>query len=93
MANHKSAIKQHRKSLHKASRNRSVKNRVKTFIKKVDATLLAGQCDAATHAFDQAQSEIMKGVTKGVMKLNTASRRVQLLHKRLKSGLLGHTAN
>jgi small subunit ribosomal protein S20 len=85
MATHKSAEKAHRQSLERAARNKSRKSRVKTFLKKVEAQITAGDHDAARVALGKADSEIMKAVTKGVYKLNTASRTISRLSQRVKA--------
>ncbi len=85
MANHKSAIKQHKKSSIKAKLNSSVRSRIKTFIRKVDSQVSLGNFDNAIQAFRVAESEIMKSVGKGILKLNTASRKVSYLAKKVKS--------
>lgn len=79
MANHKSAEKAERKIKKRTLINKSTLSRIKTFIKKVEKAVLGGDTQLAAEAFKHAQSEIMKGVTKGVLKLNTASRRVSRL--------------
>ena len=79
MANHKSAAKAHRRSEKRAATNKSVKSRFKTYITKFKESLSADVKTAQTH-FDQMQSEIMKAVSKGVLHLNTASRKVSRLN-------------
>ena len=85
MANHRSAEKAHKKSLARAARNRSIKSRIKTFTTKLEDAV-AGKIAMAEILghFRSAESEIMKGVTQGVMKLNTASRRVSRLARLVK---------
>ena len=84
MANHKSAEKAHRRSEKRAERNRSVKSRFKTFITKFKDSL-KGDGKTAQEAFNEMQSEIMKAVSKGVIHLNTASRKVSRLNNLLKA--------
>ncbi len=85
MANHKSAEKAHKTSVIKAERNRSIKSRIKTFITKVeDSVAKKNPLTDIIQNFRIAESEIMKGVTKGVLKLNTASRRVSKLSRLVK---------
>jgi len=78
MANHKSAAKAHRRSLSRAARNKSVKSRFKTFITKFKENL-------NQDTFNAMQSEIMKAVSKGVLHLNTASRKISRLNNLLKT--------
>jgi small subunit ribosomal protein S20 len=84
MANHKSAAKAHRRSEKRAERNKSVKSRFKTFITKFKQSL-SGDIKVAQSSFDQMQSEIMKAASKGVIHLNTASRKVSRLYNLLKA--------
>lgn len=84
MANHKSAEKAHRQSLKRAARNRSVRSRVKTFITHFKAALKTNNLETATIAFRNAESEMMKSVSKGVYHLNTAARKVSRLCQMLK---------
>ncbi len=85
MAHHKSAIKAHAKSVLQSVRNKSVKSRVKTFADKFKAVVPANDFVAARAALSSAESEIMKAVRKGVLKLKTASRKVSSLAKALKT--------
>lgn len=83
MANHKSALKAHKQSLKRAQKNRSIKQRVKTFTNSFNNILLEGNLDTARDFFRTVESEIMKSVSKGVLKLNTAARKVSRLSKKL----------
>jgi small subunit ribosomal protein S20 len=64
--------------------NTARKSRIRTFIRKVRTAILNGQKDEARSALIVAQSEIMKGVTKGVLHKNTASRTVSRLSSAVK---------
>jgi small subunit ribosomal protein S20 len=59
--------------------------RIRTFIKKVEAALASGDKAAATAALQQVQPELQRGVAKGVLHRNTASRKFSRLTKRLSS--------
>jgi small subunit ribosomal protein S20 len=85
MANHKSAIKQQRQIIIRTERNTQRKSRVKTFIKKLLAAIATGDNEIARKALSVAQSEIMKAVSKGVYKKNTASRTVKRLATKVKA--------
>ncbi|MDF3047922.1 MAG: ribosomal protein S20p [Candidatus Midichloriaceae bacterium] len=85
MANHKSAVKAHKQSLNNRVRNQSVVSRIKTFIKKLEEVLVPGKAAEAREAFRVAESEIMKGASKGVFKKNAAARKVSRLVKRVKA--------
>ena len=58
-----------------AARNKSIKSRVKTFVKKVLSAVEAKNVDEAKSALSVAYKELDKAVTKGVLKKNTASRK------------------
>lgn len=79
MANIKSAKKRILVNQTKAARNKAIKSRVKTAIKKVDAAIAANDVAAAKAALLAATSEIDKATTKGVFHKNTASRKVSRL--------------
>ena len=58
-----------------AARNKSIKSRVKTFVKQVLIAVEAKNVDEAKAALQVAYKELDKAVTKGVLKKNTASRK------------------
>ena len=65
----------------RAERNQAVKSRVKTEVKKVEAAAAAGNKEEAAKVLADATSQIEKAATKGVLKKNTASRKVSRLAK------------
>jgi small subunit ribosomal protein S20 len=81
MANTKSAKKATRKIERRTAANRSRRSRVRTFVKKLEEAIAAGDKAAATAAFVHAQPELMRAAQKGVMHKNTASRKVSRLAK------------
>ena len=81
MANIKSAKKRILVAETKAARNKAIRSRVKTFVKKVDAAITAGDKAAAQAALLAATSEIDKATSKGVYHKNTSSRKVSRLSK------------
>ena len=85
MANHSSAKKALRQTIKKTLINKSRISRIKTYIKKVQQAITSGSIKEAKEAFIIAQSEVMKGVSKKVLKLNTASRKISRLAQKLKS--------
>jgi small subunit ribosomal protein S20 len=64
--------------------NRVRKSRVRTFIRRVNEALAAGDANAAREALREAQPEIMRGAQKGVMEKNTASRTISRLAQRVR---------
>lgn len=79
MANIKSAKKRVLVTKTKTERNKSIKSRVKTYVKKVDAAIAKGDKEVAQAALLAATSEIDKAQRKGVYHKNTASRKVSRL--------------
>ena len=79
MANIKSAKKRILVDRRNAERNKAIKSKVKTAIKKVDAAIAASDKDAAHTALQSAISEIDKAATKGVFHKKTASRKISRL--------------
>lgn len=85
MANHKSAKKRIRRNANRAEINKSRISRIRTFVKKVEVAIDSGDGAAATSALKSAQPEIMRGVSKGVLHKNTASRKMSRLAARVKA--------
>jgi len=85
MANLLQAKKRIRANARRAEVNKSRKSRIRTFVKKVEMALESGNADEARLALKQAQPELMRGVTKGVLHKKTASRKVSRLAKRVKA--------
>ena len=81
MANIKSAKKRILVAETKAARNKAIRSKVKTFVKKVETAITAGDKAAAQAALIAVTSEIDKATTKGVFHKNTASRKVSRLSK------------
>ena len=79
MANIKSAKKRIKVTETKTLRNKAIKSRVKTAIKKVDAAVAAGDKELAKANLQLAISEIDKATTKGVYHKNTSSRKFSRL--------------
>jgi small subunit ribosomal protein S20 len=84
MANHKSSEKRIRQTVRRTAVNRKRESRVKSFLKKVEAAIASGNQAEANKALKDAQSQMMKGVSAGIFKLNTASRKVSRLSQRIK---------
>jgi small subunit ribosomal protein S20 len=81
LANIKSAKKRVLVSKVRNERNKAIKSGVKTAVKKVVAAVDAADKDAAAKALLNATSVIDKAAKKGVLKKNTASRKVSRLAK------------
>lgn len=83
MANTPQAKKRIRRNDRRAEVNGARVGRIRTFVKKLEAALEAGDKTAATAAMAQVQPELARGVAKGVIHKNTASRKFSRLTKRL----------
>jgi small subunit ribosomal protein S20 len=83
MAHHQSAKKRIRQTAKRTQINRARTSRIRTFIKKVELAVASGDREAAQTALRAAEPEIRRGVNKGVLKLNTASRRISRLSKKV----------
>jgi small subunit ribosomal protein S20 len=84
MANNPGAKKAIRKIARSTEVNTARRSRVRTFVRKFEEALASGDLAAAKSAFVAAQSELMRGVGKGVMHKNTGSRKVSRLAAQLK---------
>ena len=85
MANHKSAKSRIVRNNKRAVINGARRSRVRTFVKKVEAAIVAGDKELANSSFKTAESELMRAVRKGVFKLNTASRKISRLAQKIKA--------
>ena len=85
MANHKSAEKRFRQTERRTAVNRARVSRIRTFTKKVESAIAAGDKAAAAEAFKAAQPELMRGVTKGVLPPNAVSRKLSRMSARIKA--------
>ena len=85
MANHKSAKSRIVRNNKRAVINGARRSRVRTFIKKVEAAIVAGDKELANTSFRTAESELMRAVRKGVFKMNTAARKISRLSQKIKT--------
>ena len=85
MANHKSAKKRIRRNANRAEINKSRISRIRTFLKRVETAIASGDKAAAQTALKEAQPELMRGVSKGVLHKNTASRKMSRLSAKVKT--------
>jgi small subunit ribosomal protein S20 len=83
MANTPQAKKRIRRNDKRAAVNGARVSRIRTFIKAVESALDAGDKKTASDALKQAQPELARGVARGVVHKNTASRKFSRLTKRV----------
>jgi small subunit ribosomal protein S20 len=85
MANTASARKRIRQTIKRTERNRARKSRMRTFVKKVETAIAGGDKGSAAEALRAAQPEMQRAATKGVIHLNTVSRKLSRLSARIKA--------
>ena len=85
MANTPQAKKRIRRNATRAAVNGARVSRIRTFIKAVESAIDAGKKDDAAAALKKAQPEMARGVARGVLHKNTASRKFSRLTKRVAS--------
>lgn len=83
MASNRSAEKRARQAERRRVRNRSVRTRLRTYIKNFRRTLESGDTGAAESALRSTERELRKAASKGVVKKKWASRHVSRLARHL----------
>jgi small subunit ribosomal protein S20 len=83
MANTPQAKKRIRRNDRRAEINGARVSRIRTFIKAVESALSTGNKADAAEALRKAQPELARGVARGVVHKNTASRKISRLSKRV----------
>ena len=85
MANTASARKRIRQNEVRSARNTARRSRMRTFIKKVETAIAAGDKEQAAAALREAQPEMQRASGKGVIHANTVARKISRLAGRIKS--------
>jgi len=85
MANSPGAKKRVRQIARRTMINKSRRSRMRTFIRRVEEAIASGDSDKAREALKNAQPEIMRSVTRGILHKNTASRKISRLSARVKA--------
>lgn len=85
MANTPQARKRIRRNNKRALINTNRMSRIRSFVKKVESAIEGGDKKAAEAALKEAQPELARGVARGVLHKNTASRKMSRLSKRVAS--------
>ncbi|MEO0821285.1 MAG: 30S ribosomal protein S20 [Pseudomonadota bacterium] len=83
MANTPQARKRVRQIEKRTAVNKMRRSRMRSYIRKVEEAISAGDQKLALEALKAAQPEIMRGASKGILHQNTASRKVSRLHQRI----------
>lgn len=85
MANHKSAKKRAKRNSKKAANNSAGMTSIKSSLKKVDQAIASGDVKEAEAALKKVQPKLSKGVSKGLLNKNAASRKMSRLSSKVKS--------
>ena len=85
MANTPQSKKRARQIERRTDVNKARRSRIRTFLRKVEEALASGNQEAAALALKNAQPELARGVSKGVMHKNTVSRKISRLASRVKA--------
>jgi small subunit ribosomal protein S20 len=85
MANSPQAKKRARQNERRFAVNKARRSRIRTVLRKVEEAIASGDQTVAQAALRAVQPELMRGVTKGVMHKNTASRKMSRLAARVKA--------
>ena len=85
MANHKSSKKRILRNNKRNEINSNRMSRIRTYIKKVETEISSENKDKANEAFKLAMPEIQRGVSKGLIHKNTASRKLSRLSNKIKT--------
>lgn len=83
MANTPQAKKRILRNANRAAINGARTSRIRNFLKKVETAIAGGDKTAAAEALKAAQPELARGVSRGVLHKNTASRKMSRLSKRV----------
>ncbi|MGN6498363.1 MAG: 30S ribosomal protein S20 [Tsuneonella sp.] len=83
MANTPQAKKRIRRNDRRAEINGARMSRIRNFVKKVETAIAGGDKQTAEAALKAAQPELARGVARGVVHKNTASRKMSRLSKRV----------
>lgn len=85
MANTKSAKKAVRKLARRTEVNKTRRSRLRSFVRKVEEAIAAGDGKAARDALVSAQPEIMRAAGAGIIHRKTAARKISRLAARVKA--------
>lgn len=85
MANTPQSKKRARQNERRFEINKARRSRIRTYLRRVEEALAAGDSEAAKIALLAAQPELDRGVTKGVLHKNTVARKMSRLSSRVKA--------
>jgi small subunit ribosomal protein S20 len=85
MANHPSAEKRNRQTQRRTEVNGARMSRIRSYVKKVETAIAAGDKNAAKQAYADAAPEMQRGIGKGVVHQRTVARKLSRLSARIKA--------
>ena len=85
MANTPQSKKRARQSETRYAINKARRSRIRTYLRKVEEAIASGDQTAAAEALKNAQPELARGITKGVLHKNTVARKMSRLASRVKA--------
>ena len=85
MANTAQSKKRARQSETRYAINKARRSRIRTFLRKVEEAIASGDQTAAAEALKNAQPELARGITKGILHKNTVARKMSRLSSRVKA--------
>jgi len=85
MANTPQSKKRARQNERRYAVNKARRSRIRTFLRKVEEAISAGNAETALAALRAAQPELARGVSKGVLHKNTVARKLSRLNARVKA--------
>lgn len=85
MANTTQSEKRARQSEARFAVNKARRSRVRTYLRKLEEALASGEVEATKAAFQAAQTELTRAVSKGIVHKNTVSRKLSRLNVRVKA--------
>ena len=85
MANTPQSKKRARQAERRQDVNKARRSRIRTFLRKVEEAITSGNAETASTALKNAQPELARGITKGVLHKNTVARKMSRLAARVKA--------
>lgn len=85
MANTPQSKKRARQNEARYAVNKARRSRIRTYLRKVEEAISAGDQTVAAEALKNAQPELARGVSKGVLHKNTVARKMSRLSSRVKA--------
>ena len=85
MANSPQAQKRARQNERREAINKARRSRIRTYLRKVEEATAGGDQAVATAALKEAQPELMRGVSRGILHKNTVARKMSRLSRRVKA--------